>query len=563
MPPLPPLVDRLVSASEVAAAEAAAGAWPRLTIDAATLADLALIGVGAFSPLEGFMGAADHASVCERMRLADGRLWPLPITLAADEAAALAAKDAGRALLVGPDGTAHGEIEVQEAYRLDRAAEARQLFGTDDAAHPGVAAIAARPGWNVAGPIRYYGRAPKPCPAQHLPPAEVRAEIVARGWRAVAGCQPSDLIDRAEEYLQKVALELVDGLLLHPLVGGTETGVPAAVRMRGYERLIAAYFPPNRVILAALPAGARHAGPREALFHALVRRNYGCTHVVVGPDHALGDRGNGVACDHPLTDALAAELGVTVLRFEASFYCRDCGTAASTKTCPHPLSSRLSPSAAKVRELLSDGHLPPPEITRPEVAAVLVAALREPGATHTPAATVEPPPEAPIARTIWLTGLPAAGKSTIARALADAMRARGRQVEVLDDDEVQGALTTDFGASKADSVADTRRVGFVAGVLNRNGIDAIVATIAPFAEGRVAACRFATEIVVVYVNCPIEVCANRDPKGLYRRAFTGETTGLAGVDAPYEPPDAPDLELRTDLEDVQACVDRLLALIGV
>lgn len=566
MPPLPPLVDRLVLASEVAAAEAAAGSWPRLTLDAATLADLALIGVGAFSPLEGFMGAADHAAVCERLRLADGRIWPLPITLAAAEVAANAAQGAGRALLVDADGTAHGEIEVREVYQPDRAAEARATLGTDDPAHPGAAALLARAAWNVAGPIRSYGRAPRPCPAQQLTPAEVRAAIVSRGWRTVAAYQPGDLIDRAEEYLQKVALELVDGLLLHPSVGGVSDEVPAAVRMRGHERLIAAYFPQNRVLLGAFPAGTRHTGPREAVFQALVRRNYGCTHVVIGANHGPGGHGNGAA-DPPLTDDLAEELGVALLRLEAGFYCRDCGTAATAKTCPHPLSSRLAPSSVKVRELMRGGHLPPAEIARPEVAAVLVAALREPGATHAPAEPAEPRHEAPVARTIWLTGLPAAGKSTIALALAAAMRSLGRQVDVLDADELLGALTMAPTMtpvhSELEEVADARRIGFLASVLNRNGIDAIVATIAPLGKGRVAARRFTAGFVEVYVNCPIEVCMNRDPKGLYQQAFAGELAGLAGVDALYEPPDAPDLELRTDIEDVQTCVDRLLALIGV
>lgn len=533
MRPLPPLVDRLVPAADVAAREAAADGWPLLALDHRSATDLALLAAGAYSPLEGFLDAADVAAVENGATLADGSFWPVAITLAADADAAHAARAAGRALLVGPDGAAHGEIEVAEVFA-----------GPDGATC-------------VAGPIHGYGRGPAPCPGRHQPPAAVRAAIAAHGWATVAGHVPSGLPDRAAEHAQKAALEVVDGLLALPHVD-VEAPDPAPA-VRALERLVAAYFPPARVEVAALAAPPRPPDARAAALEALVLRNFGCSHVVLAPATAAAVRA--------LLAPRLADLGLTLLGGEAAFFCRDCGATATARTCPHAPMARVAATPDQLRRLLASGHPPPPEVMRPEVAAVLVAALREPGPPAGPAeATSEVPavpPPAPFGRTIWFTGRPAAGKTTLALALASAMRARDRRVEVLDADDASADLAEPAPADRAGHLAADRRLAWAAAALNRHGVDAVVAAIAPFQEGRAAARELLGEAVEVYVSCPMERCAARDPKGLYRQAFAGELAGLPGVDAPYEPPEAPDLELRTDLEDVETCVDRLLALIGV
>jgi sulfate adenylyltransferase len=374
------LVDRLVPPQERAALAAEAARLPTLRLDGRGLADLECLAVGAFSPLEGFIGSGDHAAVLEAGRLADGTVWTLPVTLAADPPALRGAPD--RLGLRDATGTLLAVLEVQEAWRPDPVAEAAAVFGTADPAHPGVAATLSRQGPLVAGPVRVL-RLPT-APAElgpRLLPAEVRAQAAARGWRTMAGFQTRNPVHRAHEYLHKVALELVDGLLLHPLVGQTkDDDVPAGLRMASYRALLERYYPAGRVLLSAFPAAMRYAGPREAVFHALVRKNYGCTHFIVGRDHAgVGDFYGTYAAQEAFDAYRPDELGITPLKFEHAFWCRRCEAMATGRSCPHPPGDHVTLSGTAVRGLLSAGQLPPREFSRPEVASVLAAGYRNGG----------------------------------------------------------------------------------------------------------------------------------------------------------------------------------------
>jgi sulfate adenylyltransferase len=345
--------------------------FDRVTLTSRELSDLDMLASGALSPLDGFMGREDYERVVEEMRLTGGLLWALPVCLAVPE------PPRGDAVaLAGPDGRLYAVLDVEEVYGYDRRREAERCFRTTDSAHPGVARLYAQHDLYLGGRVTVFERPEPPFPELALDPAETRAVFADRGWRRVVGFQTRNPIHRAHEYLTKVALETVDGLLVHPLVGDTKSDdVPAATRVECYRVLLDRYYPEGRVLLSAFPAAMRYAGPREAVWHAICRKNYGCSHFIVGRDHAgVGTYYGSYDAQRIFDDLDPQGLGVEPLFFEHSFFCRACGSMASAKTCPHEPDEHVFLSGTKVRELLTAGEIPPEEFTRPEVAEVLIEA---------------------------------------------------------------------------------------------------------------------------------------------------------------------------------------------
>ncbi|HYY04190.1 MAG TPA: sulfate adenylyltransferase [Gaiellaceae bacterium] len=344
-----------------------------LTLTPRELSDLDMIASGALSPLDGFMGEADYDAVLESMRLANGLPWALPVCLAVD-----AAPSGDRVALADESGRIRGVLDVMAVYTYIKEREAEAAFGTTDPAHPGVARLYRQRDLYIAGPVTVFERAEPSFPDLAFDPAETRAEFERRGWRRVVGFQTRNPIHRAHEYLTKVALETVDGLLIHPLVGETKSDdVPAKTRVDCYRVLIDGYYPADRVVLASFPAAMRYAGPREAIWHAICRKNYGCSHFIVGRDHAgVGDYYGTYDAQLIFDEFEPHELDIEPMFFEHSFWCRTCGSMASTKSCPHDKEQHVFLSGTKVRELLGNGELPPVEFSRPEVASVLIAAYR-------------------------------------------------------------------------------------------------------------------------------------------------------------------------------------------
>jgi sulfate adenylyltransferase len=337
------------------------------------LSDLDMIASGALSPLEGFMNQHDYERVVEEMRLARGLPWALPVCLAVDRA-----PDGEQVVLTDEAGTPVAMLEVDEAYEYDKEREAEHCFRTIDDDHPGVARLYQQEALYLAGRVTVFERAEPSFPEIAIDPAETRATFADRGWRRVVGFQTRNPIHRAHEYLTKVALETVDGLLIHPLVGDTKSDdVPAATRVDCYRILVDKYYPAERVLVAAFPAAMRYAGPREAIWHAICRKNYGCSHFIVGRDHAgVGDYYGTYDAQLIFDEFEPHELGIEPMFFEHAFYCRVCGSMATPKTCPHGGDDHVFLSGTKVRELLANGELPPVEFTRPEVAEVLIQAYR-------------------------------------------------------------------------------------------------------------------------------------------------------------------------------------------
>jgi 3'-phosphoadenosine 5'-phosphosulfate synthase len=366
------VVDWFPSEEEFPQLRAQALGLPRLQVGARELSDVFMLATGALSPLDGFVGRADYEAILSDGRLANGAPFTIPIVLRADErpaAARIALFIADRPIAI---------VDVNDVFEADATREALTVYATDDAKHPGVRVLEESGRWVVGGSVTALARASSDFPEYDLTPAQVRAVKAERGWKTMVGFQTRNPVHRAHEYLQKVALESIDGLLLHPLVGETKSDdIPAEVRMRCYEELLASYYPAGRVLLATNPAWMRYAGPKEAVFHAIVRRNYGCTHFIVGRDHAGVGSYYDTYAAHRIFDQYApGELGIEILRFEHTFYCSVCGGMASTRTCPHPKEMHQTLSGTAVRRLLDERRDLPPEFTRPEVARVLLEAAR-------------------------------------------------------------------------------------------------------------------------------------------------------------------------------------------
>ncbi|WP_251555318.1 sulfate adenylyltransferase [Neobacillus muris] len=383
---LPPhggkLISRFATPEQAKMWLESSGQLPSIVLDPWALSDLELIATGAFSPLTGFMTEKDYRSVLKTMRLADGTVWTIPVTLPVTRKEAADLNIGSRVSLTGQNGKPYGILILEGKYSYDKEEEALLLYGTTDLNHPGVQKIFEKGDTYLAGPI-YLLERPTHSPFEKYfkDPAEVRAEIQTKGWKTVVGFQTRNPIHRAHEYIQKTALEMADGLLIHPLIGETKKDdIPADIRMQSYEVLIKGYFPKDRVVLAVYPAAMRYAGPREAVFHAIVRKNYGCTHFIVGRDHAGVGNYYGTYDAQKIFDHFSeAEIGIQILKFEHAFYCLVCQSMCTSKTCPHGREHHLHLSGTKVRQMLRNGEWPPEEFSRPEVIKTLINGMTQDG----------------------------------------------------------------------------------------------------------------------------------------------------------------------------------------
>ena len=374
------LILNMASATEQVALLEQARTFPQITIGSRQLADLEMLAIGAYSPLHGFMTQADYLSVVNTMHLSNGLPWSIPITLSTSEELAQNLTLGSQIALVNAQGTVQAVLTLEEKYGYDKGLEARQVYRTEDEAHPGVNVLYQQGEILLGGPVRVLALQSQQFAQYRFTPTQSRALFAERGWKRVVGFQTRNPVHRAHEYIQKCAMETVDGLFLHPLVGDTKgDDIPADVRMRCYEVLLENYYPADRVILGVLPAAMRYAGPREAIFHALMRKNYGCSHFIVGRDHAgVGNYYGTYDAHYIFAEFDPTALGITPMFFDHTFFCRTCDAMASKKTCPHSADQHVTLSGTKVRQMLQTGQIPPREFSRPEVAQVLIEAMKQP-----------------------------------------------------------------------------------------------------------------------------------------------------------------------------------------
>lgn len=532
------LVDLRVPPERREERRAYASGLPSIRLSERALCDLELLAVGGFSPLDRFMTRADHDRVVEEMRLADGTLFPIPVTLPIKPAAGLQLDR--EIALRGPRNELVAVMTVEEIYGWDRRAVAERVFGTTDPAHPLVAEMAGWGSCNLSGRLEVIE-----LPARHdfrelrLTPAETRARLGRLGRSHVVAFQTRNPLHRGHEELLRRAMDKIDGtLLIHPVVGMTRPGdVDHFTRVRTYQAVLG-YYDPARVVLALLPLAMRLAGPREAVWHALIRRNYGASHFIVGRDHASpGADSQGRPFYGPYdAQALAAdcsgELGVEILSFDEMVYVPAEGRFRLAGELD-PKTTGMTLSGTQVREeFLREGRPLPEWYVRPEVAQIL-------------AETFVPRHREGVC--VWFTGLSGSGKSTTAEILTVLLAERGRRVTLLDGDVVRTHLSKGLGFSREDRDENIRRIGFVAAEVVRHGGVAVCAAVSPYRAVRdeVRALVGPDHFVEVFMDTPPEVCEQRDTKGLYARARRGELRSVAGLDDPYEPPLAPEVTLDT------------------
>lgn len=375
------LAERLINGPERDALLSRAQSLPSVVLDEWELSDIELLGIGALSPLEGFLGSADYDAVVDRMQLADGTVWSIPVTLSVTEEEAALLKGGSDLALKSPDGQVMAVLHKPQVYPHNKGVEAKLVYGTHDETHPAVARLMKQGPYYAGGKVSVLNLPPHNDFTPHrLTPAQTRQEFSRRGWKTIVGFQTRNPIHRAHEYLLRCALEITDGLLIHPLVGQTKgDDLSASIRMRCYQALIEGYFPGDRVMLVVNPAAMRYAGPREAVFHAIIRQNYGCTHFIVGRDHAGVGKFYGTFDAQILIQRFTRDqLAVTPLCFDNAFFCKICQGMASSKTCSHAATERISLSGTAVREMLAQGKAPPAEFTRPEIAEILKEAYAGP-----------------------------------------------------------------------------------------------------------------------------------------------------------------------------------------
>jgi len=548
------LIDRLVTESKRNNILSDAGFLPRITLSSSQIQDVINIASGVYSPLTGFMRQADFSSVVDNFTLSNGLVWPLPVFIDISNIQAQEILETNKVLLTDQSGRVIAILENYEVYSYDKDLYVKNIFGTTNCTHPGVANIYAQKELALGGDIWLLDDFTDSYDGYDISPYKMRGEFIKRNWNSIVAFQTRNVPHRGHEYIQKQVLKDVDGLLIQPVVGKKKEGDFKDEYILGsYEILCNKYLPVGRTILGVLPIKMSYAGPREAIFHALIRKNYGCTHFIVGRDHAgVGNFYQSTEAQDIFDKFSKDQIGIEIIKYSSAVYCTSCQDVVLANLCPHDSVSYQKFSGTKLRGLIKQGLSAPEYLIRPEIYNFL---------NNGHSSLVD---DMYIKETqqqgfvLWLTGLSQAGKSTIADGVYGILAKENFKVERLDGDIVREGLSQDLGFSKEDRDENIRRVGHLARLLSQNGVGVIASFISPYKRQRQHIREQVKNLIEVFVDAPLEVCEERDTKGLYAKARSGEIENFTGISDPYESPINPEIYLNTSINSVEENIEKVV-----
>ncbi|MEA1925896.1 MAG: sulfate adenylyltransferase [Patescibacteria group bacterium] len=528
----------------------------RLTISEDHIQDIKNIAKGAYSPLSGFLHEDDFLRVISDMRLSDGVVWPIPIVLDVNKDDRKRLRNHKSILLVNKINKPVAILKNISFYKYNKSDFANKVFGTLRSNHPGVADVFRMKEYLVGGDIEFSERKEEKFTEFSLSPKDMRLEFNRRRWKSVVAFQTRNVPHRGHEFLQREALKITDGLLIQPVIGKKKhNDFKDECIISSYKILIENYYPAKKVVLGTLPLKMRYAGPREAILHALIRKNYGCTHFIVGRDHAgVGDFYKPDAAQNIFDDFSKDEIGIKILKFPEVVYDTAHKRHCFINECNE--SDRMHFSGTKLRNYIKNKQKPPKYLIHSKIYELL-ANFSNPLVDKSRKTNKNKK-----GFVLWFTGLSGAGKSTIADGVFETLKINGIKIERLDGDVVRENLTKSLGFTKEDRDENIKRIGFVASLLSRNDVGVIASFISPYQKQREELQRNVNNYIEIYVNAPLEVCEERDPKGLYKKARRGEIKNFTGISDPYDEPRNPALELRTDKATPEECIAEVINFIN-
>lgn len=549
------LIDKTASLKEKEAFLSKTENYKNIKIGAEQIKDVKNIARGVYSPLEGFLKEEDFKSVVSGMRLKNGTIFSIPIVLDISESEAKEIRAEKEIILTDEKSNPVAVLFNPEIYPYDKDFFVENVFGTRDKEHPGVSAVYGMKEFLIGGEILLLDDSKDPFPKCNFSPAETRKIFEQKGWEKIVAFQTRNVPHCGHEFLQLEALKKVDGLFVQPVIGEKKIAdFKDEYILATYEVLIDRYYPRNKTILGILPLRMRYAGPREAVFHAIIRKNFGCTHFIVGRDHAgVGKYYPPFAAQEIFDDFKGGEIGIEIMKFPEVIFCPIENKHAFIMDCPHP--EKISFSGTKLREFIDSKKKPPAYLIRPEVYYFIAQSA------NSLVDDMYKNRSGKKGFVLWFTGLSQSGKTTNADAVCRKLLEIGKRVERLDGDVVRQYLSHDLGFSKSDRDENIRRIGFVSETMARNGIGVITSFISPYRsqrnEVRKQVESGGSVFIEIFCNCPLDVCASRDTKGLYEKAKRGEITNFTGISDPYEAPENPEIELKTSEESVEKNAEKI------
>lgn len=531
--------------------------FKKIVLNKEQIADVKNIAFGVYSPLTGFLKKNDFEKVVKEMRLSTGIVWPIPIVLDITKEQAEELKNEKYILLINEQKKPIALLQEPEFYQYNKEETAQAVFGATDKNHPGVANLYQMKDILLGGEIKLIDDAKDIFPEYNFTPQETRNIFKNKDWQTITAFQTRNVPHRGHEFLQKQALQQTDGLFVQPVIGEKKLAdFKDEFILGAYRLLLDNFYPKNKTLLGVLPLKMRYAGPREAVLHALIRKNFGCTHFVVGRDHAgVGDYYGPFEAQEIFNKFTPEEIGITILKLPKVIWCPACYEFVFENSCPHHSEVKISFSGTFLREKIEKRELVPPYFMRPEVYHLLSHSINPLTDDMYQKHNSQNNQKGFV---LWFTGLPCSGKSTAANAVYNHLKEKGITVERLDGDIVRKSLTKDLGFTKEDRDENIRRVSFVASALSKNGIGVVASFISPYRRQRHGVRQESKNYIEIFCKCPLEVCEQRDVKGMYAKAKRGEIENFTGISDPYEEPENPEITLKTDQEAAKKSVQRII-----